>query len=159
MKPLFIEAVKFNILEELMGYTIVHTSGFYEHNQSQFLVLENQDAQQCYVAMEHVILSTEQNEGLFPTQLGEGHDTLQALIQAKEDGHRAILFYCVTHTGIDSINPAHHIDAEYHRNLCTAVAEGVEVIAYKTAISLQGIELSKSIPVVFSEDAISPGSS
>ena len=154
MKPLVIEAIKQGTIDELSDYNILHTGGGYDQFNSQFLLLEKNE-QQCYMGLEHVTLGDEQGKGYFPERVGGGIENLSALMQAKADGHRAILFYCVVHTGIDNIKPAVHIDQEYKANLQQAVSKGVEVLAYRTSITLQGIELSTPLNVMLSVDAIS----
>ncbi len=150
MKPLVIDAIKQYLIQELSGYNILHAGGQYDQFRSQFILLEK-NQQQCYVGIEQVINSGENGVGLFPCSLGDGLENLKALIKAREDGHRAILFYCVMHTGISYVKPAIDLDPEYGKLLTQAVDEGVEVIAYRTNINLENIELSSPIPVLISE--------
>ena len=154
MKPLVIDALKQNVIPELKDYNVLHAGGHYDQFRSQFLLLEK-NQQQCYVGIEQVIASSENGDGYFPGSAGDGVENLYALIQAKEDGHRAVLFYCVMHSGIKNIKPAMHIDPEYYKLLLRAMSVGVEVIAYRLSINLETIELTTSLPVCISEKAIS----
>ena len=54
-----------------------------------------------------------------------------------------MLIFCVQHTGIERVFPADHIDKEYGRTLRKAIEAGVEVIAYKAAISLSNMRIEK----------------
>ncbi len=65
-----------------------------------------------------------------------------------KQGHRAVLFFCVQHTGIERVAPADDIDPEYGRWLRQAMAEGVEVLAYAGTLTARKIELTHSVPVV-----------
>lgn len=150
MKPMVIDAIKQNLIQELSGYNILHAGGQYDQFRSQFLLLEK-NQQQCYVGIEQVIIKGERGVGLFPASVGDGLDNLEALIQAREDGHRAVLLYCVMHTGIEHIKPAADIDQEYSKLLLAAEAQGVEVLAYRVTINLENIELTTRIPVVLLE--------
>lgn len=150
MKPLVIDALKHNFITELRDYNVLHAGGHYDQFRSQFLLLEK-NQQQCYMGIEQVIVSNELGDGFFPGSIGDGIENLYALIQAKEDGHRAILFYCVMHTGIKNIKPAVHIDPEYYKLLLRAMATGVEVLAYRVSINLETIELSNPVPISISE--------
>lgn len=152
MKPLVIDAIKQNLIHELSNYNILHAGGQYDQFRSQFLLLEK-DQKQCYVGMEQVIVVGEHGVGVFPSSIGDGIENLRALIQAREDGHRAILIYCVMHSGISYIKPAAKSDVEYEKLLAQAVADGVEVLAYRTTINLDSLELNTSIPVLFTESA------
>ncbi len=150
MKPLIIEAIKKNTIYELKGYNILHAGGQYDQFRSQFLLLEK-DQQQCYMGIEQVLAIGDRGVGVFPTTLGDGLENLHALIQARNDGHRAILFYCVMHTGINSVKPS--IELEYNKLLQQAITSGVEVIAYRVNINMHEIELSMQIPVTIIERA------
>lgn len=154
MKPLVIEAIKNERITELLGYNVLHAGGHFDQFRSQFMLLEK-DEDQCYMGIEHVISNNEKNEGLYPPSLGDGRENLTSLMQARSEGHRAVLLYCVTNSGIESIKPAKHIDPEYTKMLQKAVSEGVEIIAYRTEVNLEGVELKYSLPVLVSEDAIS----
>lgn len=150
MKPLVIEAIKHNLINELHGYNILHAGGQYDQFRSQFILLEK-DQNQCYMGIEQVIISADHGVGVFPGCLGDGLENLQALIQAREDGHRAILLYCVMNSGVSYIKPATHIDPDYAKLLLDAADEGVEILAYRANINLEQIELTTSIPVLFRE--------
>lgn len=150
MKPLIIEAIKKQTITELKSYNILHAGGQYDQFRSQFLLLEK-DLQQCYVGIEQVLVVGERGVGVFPSNAGDGLENLHALIQARNDGHRAVLFYCVMHTGINSVKPAN--EDEYNKLLQQAIAAGVEVIAYRVTINLNDIELTTQLPVTLIERA------
>ena len=63
-------------------------------------------------------------------------------------GDRAVLLFCVQHTGIKLVSPADHIDQVYGELLREAHQHGVEVIAYKVKRYQEGFRLWRSIPVV-----------
>ncbi|MDO7672662.1 MAG: DNA/RNA nuclease SfsA, partial [OM182 bacterium] len=65
-------------------------------------------------------------------------------------GKRAVLLFCVQHTGIARVSVARGIDPEYARLIDEAVAEGVEVIAYGVAIdpAQNTLILTNSLPVL-----------
>jgi sugar fermentation stimulation protein A len=54
----------------------------------------------------------------------------------------------VQHSEIEEVSPADHIDPKYGALLRAAVAEGVEVLAYKADISSGSIVLRHPLPVV-----------
>lgn len=150
MKPLIIEAINRRTIEELSGYNIMHIGGQFDQFRSQFLLLEK-DQSQCYMGIEQVLVIGDNGEGLFPAGVGDGLENLNALIQARNEGHRAVLFYCVMHTGVKYINPLAHADSGYFKLLQQAIAIGVELIAYQITIDLENISLTTKLPVLPSE--------
>ena len=76
------------------------------------------------------------------------HKHLAALADVARSGRRAVLLYAVSHSAIHSVAPAVHIDPEYGRALQSARAAGVEVMAWRLALSVAGIGLGDQVPVV-----------
>jgi len=68
----------------------------------------------------------------------------------KAEGSRAVLFFCVQHSGIKQVSPADEIDPEYGRLLRAAADAGVELLAYRTDFDVEGgtISLQDRIPIV-----------
>lgn len=69
-------------------------------------------------------------------------------------GDRAVLFFVVNHTGIETVRPADHIDARYGQLLREACDAGVEVLAYRAALGDGAgnpsgeLTLTESVPVI-----------
>lgn len=80
------------------------------------------------------------------TERGQKH--LLTLRDAVMDGHRAVLFFCVQHTGARLARPADEIDARYGELLREVSRQGVRVIAWKTRISAEELVLEREIPVL-----------
>lgn len=150
MKPLVIDAIKRHLVHELSAYNILHAGGSFDQFRSQFLLLEK-DHKQCYMGVEQVIRIGEHGAGVFPAVEGDGIDNLQALIQAREDGHRSVMFFCVMHSGIEHIKLNENPHSEYNRMLARAIALGVEIVAYRATMSLDNIELTTQLPVLHAE--------
>ena len=62
-----------------------------------------------------------------------------------EDGHRAILFFCVQLTNVERVEVAAEIDPVYAHTLALAISAGVEVMAWGTKISSKEIVLHRQI--------------
>lgn len=150
MKPLIIEAINKRTIDELSGYNIMHTGGQFDQFRSQFLLLEK-DQSQCYLGIEQVLIIGENGAGAFPASCNDGFENLNALIQARNEGHRAVLFYCVMHTGIKCIKPAVDADTAYFNLLQQAIEAGVELMAYQITIGLEDISLTTKLSVLPSE--------
>jgi len=89
--------------------------------------------------------------GLFPDAISSrGSKHLRELMHVKRHSHRAVLLYCVQHTGIEKVGPADAIDPLYGETLRAAIASGVEVMAYAAKVSPYEITITQSLPFVCS---------
>ncbi|RAR58530.1 sugar fermentation stimulation protein A [Onishia taeanensis] len=107
----------------------------------------------AYVEVKQVTLRETDGHGYFPDAVSErGRRHLEVLSRLACEGQRAVLLFCVAHTGIDDVAPAAHIDPGYAQALGEAVAAGVEVLAYGCEIDWQraapaAIRLARPLPV------------
>jgi len=79
------------------------------------------------------------------TTRGQKH--LQTLMDVVEQGHRAVLFFCVQHSGAAAARPADEIDARYGALLRMALTQGVEVMAWRVSLSEKAFVLENSLPL------------
>ena len=85
--------------------------------------------------------------GRFPDAVtARGTKHLRELTEVVREGHRGVLFFCVQHTGITRVEPARDIDPLYAETLVAAREVGVEVYAYSTKCSQEGIVLGHPMP-------------
>ena len=63
-----------------------------------------------------------------------------------QSGNRAVLLFCVQHSGIRSVRSAWHIDSRYGDLIEEALDAGVEVLAYKTRFRDGNSIIRKQIP-------------
>lgn len=142
------------VIMELRGYKTLRPEVVYGSEKSRIDFLLSQhgdDARLCYLEVKNVTLMEAEGEGFFPDAVSErGSKHLRELMAMVEQGHRAVLLFCVQHTGIKSVRAAAHIDAVYATTLQAARAAGVEVIAYAAAIKPEHniIKLDRSLPVL-----------
>ena len=127
------EAIASDRIDELAGYESLRTEVAYGEQKSRIdLLLEgtaSDPAALCYVEVKNVSLGLGDGLGSFPdavTTRGQKH--LQELLHMHTLGHRAVLLFCVQHSGIQRITPADNIDPEYGRLLREVVSKGVEVL-------------------------------
>ena len=84
-----------------------------------------------YVEVKSATLLQE-HQGYFPdavTLRGQKH--LRELGEMSKSGHNAVLLFAILHSGIDSVNIARHIDANYGQAFDQAIENGMQVIEYK----------------------------
>ncbi len=151
------------VIKELSGYDSFRSEVKYgaEKSRIDFLLEKSNEpnlGEKCFVEVKSVTLrlselagndlGADNNKGIFPDAVSErGRKHLRELIEMKKQGHRAVLFFCVFHSGIDSVSPADAIDSKYGDVFREALACGVEVIAYRAVMSEQSIVLKDSLPV------------
>ncbi|MCG8394690.1 MAG: DNA/RNA nuclease SfsA [Pseudomonadales bacterium] len=80
------------------------------------------------------------------TQRGQKH--LQTLMKVVASGKRAVLFFCVQHSGATTARPADEIDARYGELLREAVGAGVDVLAWRVALSEAEFRVERPLPVL-----------
>jgi sugar fermentation stimulation protein A len=148
------EGIENSVIQELQGYDKLQQEVKYgEENSRIDLLLTGEGKPDCYVEIKTVTLletgdEFSEGDGFFPdavTTRGQKH--LRELIEMKQQGHRAVLFFLVQHSGIKSVNAATHIDQKYSELFKQARQAGVEIMAYQTTISTDGIEINKAIKV------------
>jgi len=140
------EALVEHRVPELADYDEIKTEVRYGQEKSRIDLLLEKSEQQCFVEIKSVTLAVGEGLGLFPDAVSaRGTKHLRELMQTKKDGARAVLFFCVQHTGITGVAPADEIDSLYSETLREAVTSGVEVLVYGTNISPLGVELAERL--------------
>ncbi len=143
------EAIECESIKELRGFKDIRTEVRYGVEQSRIdLLLENGSERRCYVEVKNVTM-VESGIALFPDAVSKrGSRHLRELMAVVAAGHRAVIFFCVQREDATQVRPADHIDPEYGQTLRLAVARGVEPLAYAATVSLKGITLELSLPVI-----------
>jgi sugar fermentation stimulation protein A len=101
----------------------------------------------CYIEVKSVTL-VEDAVGLFPdapTSRGVRH--LEALMEAKAQGHRAAVIFVVQREDVQAFAPNDGADPLFGRALREAQSAGVEVYAYRCHVSLEEVALRESLLV------------
>ena len=169
------EAINNNMISELNGYRELKREISYglENSKIDFF-LQDHNQPDTYVEVKSVTLLDDDHlnkqlnqfnpkgisedtgytgRGYFPdakTLRGQKH--LRELSALAKQGKRAVLLFTVLHSGINSVQPATHIDAEYSKLLKQAKKDGVEIFAYKADFTLTNnlltITLAKKVDVI-----------
>lgn len=138
-------------IAELAGYSTLRREVPYGQERSRIdFLLSDDDRARCFVEVKSVTLMEQSGQGLFPDAVSErGRKHLRELMDIARGGDRAVLLYCVQHTGIDWVEPADAIDPAYGQALREAAAAGVEILAYRADIRPEEarIELTRAVPV------------
>jgi sugar fermentation stimulation protein A len=117
------------------------------------MVLDHANGMQTYIEVKNVTLGPAEGEPdhgviAFPDAVTErGQKHLLTLMEVVRQGHKAVLFFCVQHTGAKAMRPADEIDPKYGALLRDAAAGGVSVMAWRTSISPQAFLLDAKVSV------------
>jgi sugar fermentation stimulation protein A len=142
------EAVAQEKVPALRGYDSIRTEVKYGKNSRIDVLLETTSGERCYVEVKNTTLA-DGKRGLFPDAVTErGRKHLVELRDMVREGHRAVMFYCVSRSDVTSFAPADDIDPAYGEVLREVVAEGVEILAYSTVVAPDRFELGKRLRLV-----------
>ncbi|WNC72765.1 DNA/RNA nuclease SfsA [Thalassotalea psychrophila] len=143
---LVVEAIQNDVITELAGYQFCKTEVKYGKENSRIDVyLSDDNKPDCYVEIKSTTLLID-DCGYFPdsvTTRGQKH--IRELMSLISEGKRAVLFFCVQHTGINEVKVADFIDKKYASLLNEAIDVGVEVICYGCKINENSIEIDHKL--------------
>ncbi|MDP1520315.1 DNA/RNA nuclease SfsA [Porticoccus litoralis] len=141
------EAIESGVIAELQEYSEIRPEVKYGDENSRIDLLLIDGERRCYVEVKNTTLGVGDGRVLFPdavTTRGAKH--LRELMAMVEQGHRAVLVFCVQHSGAQSVGPADEIDPVYGQTLREAMDAGVEVLAYGCDLSAEEISLRSALP-------------
>ncbi|MCE8035863.1 MAG: DNA/RNA nuclease SfsA [Halomonas sp.] len=146
------EALSAGRVPALAGYATLRREARVEGARLDFR-LDDDERGSAYVEVKQVTLKEFDGHGYFPDAVSErGRKHLLALAALSEQGQRAVLLFCVAHTGIRDVAPAAHLDPAYAATLRAVVERGVEVVAHGCEVGWQNgspvaITLGARLPV------------
>ena len=134
----------------LAAYTELAREVKYGEEKSRIdFLLRGAGLPDCYVEVKNVTLHEGGGLGEFPDAVSDrGAKHLRELAGMVAAGHRAVLLFCVQHSGIERVAPADHIDAHYGQLLREVASKGVEILAWRATLSAREIRLVTPLPVV-----------
>ncbi|MBV1879919.1 MAG: DNA/RNA nuclease SfsA [Pseudomonadales bacterium] len=150
---LVVAAIENEVIEELSDYQRLRTEVKYGLENSRIdILLGADDRPDCYVEVKSVTLldtAFGDGEGFFPDAVSSrGLKHLRELAGMVNLGKRAVLVFCVQHTGIKRVSAARNIDPAYADALVEAGAAGVEILAYQCKMSPVASVIDRKLPVV-----------
>ena len=104
----------------------------------------------CYVEVKSLTLGLDSGYGAFPDANSERAllHTVELQRVHVERGHRSVLIFCVMHDGVRVATTADAIQPAYGEQVRAAIAAGVEVYAWRCAISPHRLHIDRPIPFV-----------
>jgi sugar fermentation stimulation protein A len=136
-------------IDEFLPYDTIKREVKYGSEGSRIdFLLQGSDKAPCYVEVKQVHLRR-QNSAVFPDGItSRGAKHLRELIKEVEKGNRAVVFYLIQRSDVDSFATACDIDPEYARTTLLAKEKGVEFFAYTTDVTLSEIKLKNRVLVL-----------
>jgi sugar fermentation stimulation protein A len=140
------EALAAGLIPELAGYASARREVRYGKNSRVDVLLEHAARPPCYVEIKNVHLMRQRGLAEFPdavTARGAKHlDELAAMVA---EGHRAVMLFLIQIASAQRFALAADIDPAYARAFARARAAGVEAIAYRCAVTAEGIDLAHPV--------------
>ncbi len=138
------EAVSAGVVPALAGYDDVLREQRF--GDSRFDLLLKRGSEQCFVEVKSVTLLAGDGCHAFPDAVTErGRKHLHDLADVVKAGHRAAMLYVILRPDGTVFRVAREIDPAYAAALDHAVSAGVEVHAWRAAVSTGGIHLSEAV--------------
>lgn len=140
------EAISNNVISQLQGYAYCKPEVKYGSQNSRIdFLLSDAQRPDCYVEVKSVTL-LDNGCGYFPdAKTTRGTKHLMELSEVASEGKRAVLLFCVQHSGIQRVSVAKHIDPLYAQAMRHAVQQGVEIFAYGCQINEQKVEINQQL--------------
>lgn len=146
VNALVAEAIANGTIRELQGYAGIEQEVRYGKENSRIDLLLQDGDRRCYVEIKNVTARDSRSLALFPDAVSlRGQKHLRELTRVVEAGQRAVMLYCIQRADVTGFRPADEIDAEYGQMLRSALAAGVEVLAYAASVSPQEIQLAQAV--------------
>jgi sugar fermentation stimulation protein A len=146
---LIAEIIGTGLIPQLSDYTSVRREVKYGTNSRVDFLLEAPGRPPCYLEIKNVHLMRKPALAEFPdcvTARGTKHlDELAAMVAG---GARAVQLYVIQIPSAERFAVAHDIDRAYGAAFDRARASGVEMLAWRCAVTVEGIDLAAPVPIV-----------
>jgi sugar fermentation stimulation protein A len=143
------EALAAGVITPLAGYGVTRREVKFGQNSRVDFLLENPGRPPCYVEVKNVHLMRRAGLAEFPDSVtARGARHLDELATVARAGARAVMLYVVQIGSAEALSFARDIDPAYGLAFDRARSAGVEALAYRCRITLQGISLADPVPVL-----------
>jgi sugar fermentation stimulation protein A len=143
------EALQAGLIPELRGYPTIRREVKYGSNSRADFVLEDGKRPGCYLEVKNVHLMRKPRLAEFPDSVTvRGAKHLDDLAAVAAGGGRAVLLFVIQIPSADRFTVARDIDPAYAAAFDRARGKGVEMLAWRCHISVEGIEIKDPVPIV-----------
>jgi sugar fermentation stimulation protein A len=143
------EAIEAKRIAPLKGYASLRREVKYGQNSRIDILLEDDANGLCYVEIKNVHMMRKAGLAEFPDSVtARGAKHLAELADMVKQGHRAVMMFLIQRSDATRISLARDVDPVYGEAFDRAIAAGVEPLAYRCTLSLEGITVDKKIPII-----------
>jgi len=143
------DAIAAGRIDALDGYSSLRREVKYGDSSRIDILLENDSKPPCFVEIKNVHLMREKGLAEFPDSVtARGAKHLRELSGMVAQGARAVMLYLIQRGDAQRFALARDIDPAYGEAFDAACENGVEMLAYACAISPQGIEVERPVPIL-----------
>jgi sugar fermentation stimulation protein A len=143
------DALAAGLIPELRNYPMVRREVRYGENSRVDFLLDDPTRRACYLEVKNVHLMRKPRLAEFPDSITDrGAKHLRELAGVRAGGARAVLLFVIQIPSADGFAVAGDIDPAYAAAFTGALARGVEMLAWRCAINLSGIEIAAPVPMV-----------
>lgn len=139
------DAVVGEEIEKLKGYTTVKRE--VKKGKSRIDIYAANEQEECFIEVKNVTMKSGQ-KAIFPDAVtSRGLKHLEELMQAKQEGYRAVMLYVIQRMDVQSFGMADAIDPAYGAKLREALIAGVEVIPVQVRVTPHEIKIVRELPI------------
>ncbi len=143
------EAIEAALIPELRNYPSIRREVKYGKTSRIDFLLENPARPPCYLEIKNVHLMRKPRLAEFPDSVTErGAKHLRELASVRRTGARAVMIFVIQIASADRFTVARDIDPAYAGAFDHARARGVEMLAWRCKVGLDGIEIVTPVPIV-----------
>jgi sugar fermentation stimulation protein A len=136
------------LIPDLRGYATIRREVRYGGNCRVDFLLESPQRPPCYLEVKNVHLMRTPRLAEFPDSVtARGAKHLDALAAMVKSGARAVTLYIIQIPSAERFAIARDIDVAYAAGFDRARAAGVEMLAWRCAVTVEGIEIAAPVPI------------
>jgi sugar fermentation stimulation protein A len=137
------------LIPELRGYDTIRREVRYGSACRVDFLLESRQRPPCYLEIKNVHLMRQPRLAEFPDSVtARGARHLNELAAMVKGGARAVTLYVIQIPSAERFVVARDIDPAYGAAFDRARAAGVEMLAWRCAVAVDGIEIAAPVPIV-----------
>jgi sugar fermentation stimulation protein A len=143
------EALKEGLIPELRHYTSVRQEVKYGAKSRVDFLLESPSRRPCCLEVKNVHLMRKPRVAEFPdcvTDRGAKH--MEELAAAIGSGARAVVLFVIQIASADRFAVARDIDPAFTAAFDVARGQGVQMLAWRCNVNLNGIEIAAPVPII-----------
>lgn len=142
------DALEAGLIPELRNYPSIRREVKYGENSRIDFLLDDPARRPCYLEIKNVHLMRRPGLAEFPDSVTlRGAKHLRELMYMRATGARTVLLFVIQIPSANRFAIARDIDPAYAAAFDQARARGVEMLAWRCSVTLDGIEIAAPVPI------------